>query len=125
MVGDFANESSDTPFSNVSAQFLIEIINTPSCLSKPVISSSVSTDTIVTVGTSFQFTVNIKSECPGVTIIDFFRTPPLNMYKSNITFNGTSNTSIVTETWTPTDDQIGSQDYCAMATDRYFTYFII
>jgi len=125
MIGDYYNESSVTPFSNVSAQFLIQIIATPTCLSKPIISSNVSTNTIVTVENSFQFTVTIQSDCPGTSIIDFFRTPPVNMYKSNITFDAINNVSIVTETWIPTSDQIGSQVYCAVATDRYSTYLII
>lgn len=125
MVGDYYNESSDTSFSNISVQFLIEIIDTPTCSSKPIISSNISKNTIVTVGNTFQFTVIIQSDCPGTSIIDYFRTPPLNMYKSNITFDPTNNASLVTETWIPTNDQTGSQVYCAMATDRYSTYSII
>ena len=124
MVEDFYNESSNTSFSSVSIQFLIEIINTPTCLSKPIISSNLSANTIVQVGISFNFTCNNSIKCPGTTIIDFFRTPPLHMYKSNITFDAVNNISIVTETWTPTNDQIGSQVYCAIATDRYSLDFI-
>jgi hypothetical protein len=125
MVEDYYNESSDTPLSNVSVQFLIQIIPTPTCLSKPIISSSISTNTTVTVGTTVHFEVTIESNCPGTSIIDYFRTPPLYMYKSNITFDETNNVSIVYETWTPTSDQIGSQAYCALATDRYSMYLII
>jgi hypothetical protein len=125
MAEDYYNESSITPLSNVSIQFLIEIIPKPTCLLKPIINSTISTNTIVTVGTIFQFQVTIKSLCPGTSIIDYFRTPPLNMYKSNITFNGINNVSVVVETWTPTIDQIGSQSYCGLATDRYSIDLII
>jgi hypothetical protein len=125
MAEDFYNESSNTSLSSIAIQFLIQIIATPTCLLKPTISSNLSTDTIVTAGILFEFTVTIHSNCPGTTIIDYFRTPPLNMYKSNITFDAVNNASIVNETWTPSADQVGSQSYCAMATDRYFTYLII
>ena len=124
MVEDFYNQSSNTPFSNVSAQFLIQIVNTPSCLSKPIINSNLSENTILQVGIPFQFTLTIQSTCPAVSIVDFYRIPPLYMQKSNITFDVTNNISTVTETWTPTADQIGSQSYYAMATDRYSTDFI-
>jgi hypothetical protein len=125
MVEDYYNQSSNTSLSNVSVQFLIEIIATPTCLSKPIVNSTMSTNTTVTVGTTFHFEVTIESSCPETSIIDYFRTPPLYMYKSNITFDGTNNVSVVFETWTPTSDQIGSQAYCALATDRYSMYLII
>lgn len=125
MVEDFYNYSSNTALSSIPVQFLIEIIATPTCFSKPIISSNLSTDTILTVGQLFTFTVTIDINCTGTTIVDYFRNPPLNMQKSNITFDATNNLYLVTETWTPTSDQTGSQSYCAVATDRYSTYLFI
>lgn len=125
MVEDFYNQSNNTALSSIPVQFLIQIIATPTCFSKPIISSNLSTNTILTVGQLFIFTVTIETDCSGTTIIDYFRTPPLTMQKSNITFNGTNDFYLVTETWTPTSDQVGSQPYCAMATNRYSTYLFI
>ncbi|CAF3561829.1 unnamed protein product [Adineta steineri] len=117
MVEDFNNETNGTALSSVPIQFLIQIIALPTCYSKPIITSNASTNTIIPVGISYVFTLTIRSDCPDVTIIDYFRAPPLNMHKSNITFNGINNVSSVTETWTPSSDQIGSQTYCSIATD--------
>jgi hypothetical protein len=55
---------------------------------------------------------------------DVFTMPPLYMYKGNITQVGTSNVWTITETWTPQISQVGSQVYCAIATDRYYMYLI-
>ncbi|CAF1329040.1 unnamed protein product [Adineta steineri] len=117
MVEDFDNETNGTALSSVPIQFLIQIIALPTCYSKPIITSNASTNTIIPVGVSYTFTLTIKSGCPDVSIVDYFRAPPLNMRKSNITFNGINNVSSVTETWTPSSDQIGSQTYCSIATD--------
>ncbi len=125
MVEDFDNYSNITALSSVAIQFLIQIIATPACFSKPIISSNLSTDTILTVGQLFTFTVTIEIGCSGTTIVDYFRTPPLNMQKSDITFDAKNYLYLVTETWTPTSDQVGSQTYCAMATDRYSPYLFL
>jgi hypothetical protein len=118
MVEDFYNTSSNTSLSSVTIQFLIEIIDPSTCSSKPIISSNLSANTNIEVGNLFNFTLTIEPGCSGVTIVDYFRMPPLNMYKSNITVDAATKKSLVTETWIPTVDQIGSQVYCAMATDR-------
>lgn len=119
MVEDFYNESSYIPFSRVAVQFLIKIIDSPSCFLKPMIRSNISVDTTVKTEILFQFVLTIEPECPGLSIIDFFRKSPLNMRKSNITFDTIINKTIVTETWIPNDDQIGFHIYCAMAIDRF------
>lgn len=125
MVEDYYNESSDTSFSSVSVQFLIQIIPAVTCYSKPTISSNISANTIVAVGSSIQFTLTMQTNCSGTSIVDLFRASPLNMYKSNLTQVGLSNVWTVTERWTPTSEQTGSQTYCAMATNRYTMQFII
>ena len=118
MVEDFYSASDTIALSSVPIQFLIQIIGTPTCPSKPVIESNLSDCTAIEVGIPFNFTVTIKQGCSGTTIIDYFRTPPLNMYKSELTQVGSSNIWTITEMWTPESTQVGSQAYCAQATDR-------
>jgi hypothetical protein len=125
MVEDFYNDTNDTALSSVGVQFIIQIIDSTACFSKPQISSNVSSNSTVTVGQTYQFIVIVNSDCPGVSIVEFFRTPPVNMYKSNITSDIANNRSTITETWTPTIDQSGSQVYCTRATDRYALYLFI
>lgn len=122
MVEDFYNETNSSALSSVSVQFLVHIVDESVCPTKPVISSNVSSNTIVTVGTEYAFTLTIQSMCPNVSIVDFFRSPLLNMRKGNLTVDGANNRSIIIERWTPTEDQLGSQIYCAVATDRYISH---
>lgn len=119
MVEDFYTESTNTSLSRVPIQFLIQIVAAPICPLKPTISSNLSTCTAIHVGIQFNITILITQGCLNTTIVNFFRIPPLNMYKSGIIQVGSSNEWTVTETWTPTNDQIGSQVYCSIATDRY------
>ena len=122
MVEDFYTKSSSTPMSSVPIQCLIKIIAQPSCLSKPMISSNLSKCTNIQVGIQFNFTLTIAQGCSGTTINDFFRMPPLYMYKGPLTQVGSSNLWTITETWIPTANQGGSQVYCSIATDRYIAY---
>ena len=119
MVEDFYTELTSTPFSSVPIQFLIEIVAPPVCPLKPIITSNLSPCTPIQVGVLFSFKLTITQGCSGTKINDFFRMPPLNMYKGTITQIGWSNVWTVTETWIPTVDQLGSQVYCAIATDRF------
>jgi hypothetical protein len=121
MIEDFYTESSYTPFSSVPIQFLIQIVATPVCPLKPTISSNLSSCTAIEVGIQFNITILIEEGCSGTTIDDYFRMPPLYMYKDGLTQVGSSNIWTITETWTPTNAQIGSQVYCAVATDRLLT----
>lgn len=105
--------------SSVPIQFLITIVSTPVCPKKPVIESTLSECTVIEVGVSFTITLEIKQGCPGTVIVDYFRSPPNNMFKSGLTQIGSSNIWTITEMWIPTSDQIGSQVYCALATDKY------
>jgi hypothetical protein len=119
MVEDFYNASSYTPLSSVPLQLLIKIVAVPSCPSKPIVSTILPVCTDISVGVQYNFTLTITEGCSNTSIVDFFRMPPLYMYKSDITQEGTSNVWMVNETWTPTVGQIGSQAYCAIAIDRY------
>ncbi|CAF0967799.1 unnamed protein product [Rotaria sordida] len=117
MIEDYYRESSYLPYSSIPLQFLIKIINKPSCFTKPMVSSNLSNCTPISVGVEFNFTLTIQQSCSNITIVDLFRTSPLNMYKNDLLQVGSTNIWIITETWIPTIDQIGSQVYCAIATD--------
>ncbi|CAF1242503.1 unnamed protein product [Adineta steineri] len=117
MIEDFATLSTPTPFSSVPLQFLITIVSTPVCPLKPTISSTLSPCTAIEVGVQFIYTLSISQGCNGTTVTDLFTMPPLYMYKGNITRVGATNVWTITETWTPEISQIGSQVYCALATD--------
>lgn len=119
MVEDFYNDTNSTALSSVSIQFLIHIVGKPSCYSKPTVSLNSSNNTALLIGTGYSFTFIIKTNCSGVSIVDYYRSPLLNMGKSNLTYDTTNNLWTITETWKPTKDQLGSQIYCAVATDRY------
>lgn len=119
MVEDFSNESNETALSAIPVQFLIQIIAKPVCPLKPTVTSNGPTSFTLLAGESINFTMIIRTDCVGRTIVEFFRTAPLNMRKSNITYDVMNNQYTVTESWTPTSDQIGSQAYCATGVDRY------
>lgn len=123
MVEDFYNSTTETAYSRVPIQFLICIVNSTACTSKPTISSNLPACSPVEVGTLFNFSLTIIQGCPGTTVTDVFTSPPQNMFKVSFTQNGTNNIWILSETWTPTNLQLGSQVYCAVATDRYLGYF--
>ena len=118
MVEDFYDSATYTPFSRVPIQFLIHIVAPPLCPSKPIISANLSDCTAIEVGVPFSFLLTIQQGCAGTTLQDVFTMPPLNMYKSSIAQVGSSNLWTLTETWIPNSLQLGSQVYCAVATDR-------
>lgn len=121
MVEDFDTESANTSYSKVPIQFLIEIINSSSCSSKPIIDTTLPSYTPIQicVATPFNFTVTITNKCSGRYIQELTRVPPLNMFKRDIVNSSSADSYTVTETWVPTVDQIGLQIYCAVATDKY------
>jgi hypothetical protein len=126
MVEDFYNDTTTTPLSSVPIQFLVLIVNTIVCSSKPTISSTLPKCSSIQVGVEFNFTLTITQGCPGTTVDDVFTMPPLYMYKGSLTQVGTSNVWTITESWIPDALQLGSQVYCALATDRcqFIFYYI-
>ncbi|CAF1525954.1 unnamed protein product [Adineta ricciae] len=118
MIEDFATPSTSIPFSSVPLQFLITIMSPPICPLKPKISSTLSPCTAIEVGVQFNYTLTISQGCVGANVIDVFTMPPLYMYKGSITQVGTTNVWTLTETWIPKVSQLGSQVYCAIATDN-------
>jgi hypothetical protein len=104
--------------SSVPVQFLIYVLPTPECPEPPMILPL--TDCLeVQVNVSVTFTLYIMDFCNDTisTITDLIPATNINgMQLSNLT-NSTTNTSLayVTLTWTPETDQIGSQQFCAVA----------
>lgn len=125
MVEDFSNANSTTSFSSVPVQFLIYIVGTTACAVKPIINSSLSQCSIVQVGVQFNFTLIIRQGCSSTTVKDVLTMPPLYMYKGPIIAESTNTSWTVSETWIPTSLQLGSQVFCAIATDRYVRLIFI
>lgn len=122
MVEDFYDDASYNPYSSVPIQFLIQVVGTPVCPLKPIITANLSECTAIQVGVQFNFTLTIKQGCSGTTVDDVFTMPPLYMYKGDVTRIGSTNVWTISETWIPDILQLGSQVYCAVATDRYQVY---
>lgn len=119
MAEDFSNTSTNLSLSSVPIQFLIQIVNVSSCSLKPIIRSNLSNCTAISVGSQLNFTLTIAQGCPNTTIDDFYAVSPLNMFQYNLTRNGSNNTWTVTQSWTPTSEQVGLQIYCSVALDRF------
>ncbi len=104
--------------SSVPVQFLIYVIPVPKCPQSPLILPS--TDCLnVQVGIPINFTLYAMTSCNVTTviIIDIMQTVGIaGMQMGNLT-NSTTNASLVyvALTWTPQMDQLGSQQFCAMA----------
>ncbi|CAF1393147.1 unnamed protein product [Adineta ricciae] len=116
-VEDFSNATSLIPLSSVPIQFLIQIVSTPTCPLKPTISSILPKCTNIEVGVQFRFTLNITVGCFGTNVTDVNTNPPLYMYKGVLRRVGISNIWTIDETWIPASNQLGSQVFCAVATD--------
>ncbi|CAF1104328.1 unnamed protein product [Adineta ricciae] len=117
MVEDFPNATSNTSLSSVPIQFLIEIVASPLCVSKPMINLNLSQCVAIQVGMRYNFTVIIDQGCPNTSVIDLITVSPLYMSKSSPVQIGSNHQWSVSYTWIPTVEQIGPQIYCAMAID--------
>ena len=119
MIEDFVDSTSTTPLSSVPIQFLVEIVAKPSCLLKPRINSDAPEGIYLPVGSLFQLTLFIETDCPGRTIVEVYRMSPLDMFRNDSVRDSGTNVTTTTESWIPTIDQIGSHMYCAITVDRY------
>jgi hypothetical protein len=106
--------------SSVPIQFLISVL-TPNCSYLPVIVPL--TDCLeVQVGVPVSFTLYAINNCNKTQsiITDLVSTSDITGLQVSSLFNSTTNTSLVyvNITWTPTADQIGYQQFCAVAYTR-------
>ncbi len=107
--------------SSVPAQFLIYVLPTPSCTQAPFI-IPLTGCLEVQVNVSVTFTLYIMNFCNKTiaTIVDLLPTVSITGMSVSNLVNSTTNTSLVYVTlrWTPQTNQIGSQQFCAIAYTR-------
>ena len=118
-VEDFMTSSSTTPLSSVPVQFLVYVVQPPSCTILPYV-FELSNRTCIPVGVGQTFTTRlyaINSCGSGVTILDIATLSFSGMVQSNL-IKESSVVYYKTLTWTPTSSQVGFQVMCAMAIDR-------
>lgn len=103
--------------SSVSVTFLI-YVPSPNCSQAPVI-IPLTGCLEVQVNVSVTFTLYTMNYCnrTKVVITDLIATVNINGMSVSSLTNSTTNTSLayVTLTWTPQSNQIGSQQFCAVA----------
>ncbi|CAF4971039.1 unnamed protein product, partial [Rotaria sp. Silwood1] len=117
MVEDFISPTSTTPLSAVPVQFLVHVVNSPSCTTEPVIAGIPLEDscTPITVGQTFHSMLIAINHCgASVTIVDISTLSFSGMIKGDLIEFNTS-TYYKTLSWTPTSSQLGYQVMCAMA----------
>lgn len=108
--------------SSVPIQFLIYVYNTTNCTLKPVLISEVNAGDCLgaQVGVNFTLKFTAVNRCgSGRNITDIATLSFPVIIKSTLVSNPT-NTSVWTMqmTWVPTVSEVGSQVFCAVATDR-------
>ncbi|CAF4568511.1 unnamed protein product, partial [Rotaria sp. Silwood2] len=117
-IEDFINTTSNQPMSSVPVQFLIYVLPTPYCSQAPQILPLTGCFE-VQVNVSVNFTLYTMNFCnrTKVTITDIIFTVDISGMQASSLVNSTTNTSLayVTLNWTPQTNQIGSQQFCAVA----------
>ena len=117
---DFINSTSTTPLSSVPVQFLVQVVDPPSCVTLPEIVGIPPEDscTPVIVGQTCSSQFIAINYCGGSVIIEDIATLSFaGVIQDNIT-NQNSTIFYKSFTWTPTSAQLGYQVMCAMAVDR-------
>jgi len=112
--------------SSVPVQFLIYVLPTPHCTQPPMILPL--TDCLeVQVNVSVTFTLYIMDFCNNTisTITDLIPATSINDMQVSSLVNSTTNISLayVTLSWTPQIDQLGSQQFCAVAYTKLTPFF--
>ncbi|CAF1268736.1 unnamed protein product, partial [Didymodactylos carnosus] len=120
-VEDYLDSTSTTAFSSVPVQFLVYVIQEPSCPS-PTVFSSFTTDACISVqvGQTLVIPLFAESYCSTADITDIGTLSfPIVLKGSFIQLNSTVWT--VNLTYTPTASEIGLQILCAIAIDTAYT----
>jgi len=123
-VEDFINSSSTTPLSSTPVQFIVKVIDPPSCTTLPEVLLIGQSCTTVEVNETFSSQLLAINYCgTNVSIVDI----------ATLSFSGMLQSSVIklssliyykTLTWTPTINQLGYQVMCAMALDRLLLHTI-
>ncbi|CAF0965901.1 unnamed protein product [Rotaria sp. Silwood1] len=121
-VEDFITNTSTTPLSSVSLQFLIYVYAATTCALKPLLLADVSSGVCqgAQVGVNFTMTFTVVNQCGSErTITDIATLSFPTIIKSALVQNAT-NTSVwsMRITWIPTANQVGSQVFCAVGSDN-------
>ena len=114
--------SSIIAMSSVPIQFLIYVYAAPNCTLKPLLIGSVDDGDCqgVQVGVSFTMTLTAINQCGSDrTMVDIATISFPIVIKSTLV-QDTTNTSLwsMQLTWQPTALQVGSQVFCAVASDK-------
>ncbi|CAF4031093.1 unnamed protein product [Rotaria sordida] len=117
-IEDFLNTTSTTAMSSVPVQFLINVLPLPSCSALPVI-LPLTDCLVVQPNISVNFTLYAINYCntTQTIIADISLTKQISGMNNSGLFNSSTNESLsyITLTWTPTSNQIGLQQFCAIA----------
>lgn len=116
---DFIDSSSSTPLSATPVQFLVHVVEMPSCIIPPkVIGLPIEQScTPLLIGQTYSSILYAHNSCgSNVTIVDIATLSYAGVLKDNTTM--INDTTWYKEfTWTPTATQLGYQVVCAMAFD--------
>ncbi|CAF3938642.1 unnamed protein product [Rotaria sordida] len=121
-VEDFITNTSTTSLSSISLQFLIYVYATTTCTLKPLLLADINSGVCqgVQVGVNFTMTFTAVNRCGSErTIIDIATLSFPIIIKSTLVQN-TVNASLwsMNMSWIPTASQVGSQVFCAIASDN-------
>ncbi|CAF1314880.1 unnamed protein product [Adineta ricciae] len=121
VIEDFVSSISTSPLSTIPLQFLIHVIEKPSCSHRPVLTSPnnhYEQCSEVAVNQTIYIELVAENLCSNSTVIkDIGILSFPSLTKSSLTQKNSSSTWSVLLTWIPTDIQIGSQLLCAIAVD--------
>ena len=117
---------STTPMSSVPIQFLVYVYATPSCTFKPLLISSLNSDSCqgVQVGVDFTMTLTAINRCGSGQVISDIATLSFPIIIKSALVQDATNTSLwsMKVTWMPTANQVGSQVFCAVAANKSVIY---
>ncbi|CAF1314684.1 unnamed protein product [Adineta ricciae] len=121
VIEDFVSSISTSPLSTIPLQFLIHVIEKPSCSHQPVLTSPnnhYEQCNEVAVNQTIYIELVAENLCSNSTVIkDIGILSFPSLTKSSLIQKNSSSTWSVFLTWIPTVTQIGSQLLCAIAVD--------
>ena len=123
---DFIDSTSTIPLSAVPVQFLVNVVGPPACATPPEIIGipPENSCTPVTIGQKFTTQLIAINRCDvNVTITDISTFSFIGMSASSL-YTLNASTFYKNLTWTPNINQLGYQQMCAMALDRYTCNFV-
>ncbi|CAF0745459.1 unnamed protein product [Adineta ricciae] len=120
-IEDYYNTAATSPMSSIPIVFLFYgyIASGSACSQRPTIIGDRPNRACigVPVGVQFNETIIVQTYCPGQNIVDFVTSSPLGVMHSPIS-NSSTNIWTMTLTWTPNQNQVGPQGFCAGAIDN-------